>query len=96
MVYALDEGGQQSLWVTQVAIASPHQIVPPAEVDYRGMTFSRDVNFIYYVRNDKENPGGAFYQKAAHEKGITHRDLKPGPEPDFWIRPETMISFQGI
>ncbi len=63
VVYVQDEGGQQSLWVTQVAAASNNQIVPPAaEVIYRGITFARDGNFIYYVRADKENPSGALWQ----------------------------------
>ena len=63
VVYAQDEGGQQSLWVTQVAAASNSQIVPPAaDVIYRGITFALDGNFIYYVRADKENPSGALWQ----------------------------------
>ena len=62
VAYAQDEGGQQSLWVTQVAVSNPNQIVPPADVDYDGLTFSRDVNFVYYVRTDKDNPNGALYK----------------------------------
>jgi eukaryotic-like serine/threonine-protein kinase len=62
VVYVQDEGGQQSLWVTQLAVSNPNQIVPPADVDYQGMTFSRDVNFVYYVRTDKDNPSGALYK----------------------------------
>ncbi len=61
VVYAQDEGGQQSLWVTQVAASSKVQIVPPAEANYVGITFARDGNFIYYVRTDKENPNGALW-----------------------------------
>jgi len=56
VVYALLDGGQQSLWLRQVAITSNVQIVPPAEVVYRGLTFSRDGNYLYYVK------GRAFYQ----------------------------------
>jgi len=59
VVYAQDEGGQQSLWVTQVAVSNPNQIVPPADVNYEGLTFSRDVNFVYYVTTDKDHPSGA-------------------------------------
>ncbi len=61
VVYAQDEGGQQSLWVTQVAASSNVQIVPPTEVNYQGITFAHDGNFIYYVRVDKENPSGALW-----------------------------------
>ena len=65
VVYAQDEAGQQSLWMAQVAVSSNVQIVPPAEANYWGITFSRDGNFIYYVRVDKENPHGALYQAPA-------------------------------
>jgi Tol biopolymer transport system component/DNA-binding winged helix-turn-helix (wHTH) protein len=49
VVYVMVDLGQQSLWLRQVAVASNVQIVPPDDVRYRGMTFSSDGNFIYYV-----------------------------------------------
>ncbi len=63
LAYVKDEAGQQSLWLILVATVSEERIVPAAEVDYRGLTFSRDGNFIYYVRVDQNNPTGALYQK---------------------------------
>jgi len=57
-----DEGGQQSVWVGQVAAASQVQILPPAQVRYQGLTFTKDGNFIYFVSLDKDNPKGALYQ----------------------------------
>jgi serine/threonine protein kinase/Tol biopolymer transport system component len=65
VVYAQDEEGQESLWMAQVAVSSNVQIVPPAQANYWGITFSRDGNFIYYVRVDKDNPLGALYQAPA-------------------------------
>jgi Tol biopolymer transport system component len=65
VVYAQDEDGQESLWMAQVAVSSNVQIVPPAQANYRGITFSRDGNFIYYVRVDKENSLGVLYQAPA-------------------------------
>ncbi len=53
VVHVLDEGGQQSLWVRQVVTGSNVQIVPAAEVNYRGATFSPDGNYIYFIRSDK-------------------------------------------
>jgi serine/threonine protein kinase/Tol biopolymer transport system component len=64
VVYAQDEGGQQSLWLSQVAILSNVQIAPPAAVNYGGITFSRDGNLIYYVRNES-GIRGALYQSPA-------------------------------
>jgi serine/threonine protein kinase len=62
VAYAQHEGKQESLWLTQVAASSNVQIAPVAETFYRGITFSRDSNFIYFVKMDKENPAGALYQ----------------------------------
>ncbi len=62
VAYSQNEGNQESLWLTQVAASSNVQILPPVETNYRGITFSRDGNFIYFVKVDKENPKGALYQ----------------------------------
>ncbi len=53
VVYELADSGQQSLWLRQVATASNVQIVPPGDVQYGGITFSNDGNFIYYVSQGK-------------------------------------------
>ncbi len=50
VAYVVDDTGQQSLWVTQVAIANHVQLVPPAEVRYHGLTFSPDGDWVYYLR----------------------------------------------
>ncbi len=63
VVYAIENAGLQSLWVRQVATSSDEQIVPPAEVDYNGITFSRDGNFIYYVRKEQNAVTGTLYRK---------------------------------
>jgi Tol biopolymer transport system component len=49
VVHSVDEGGAQSLWVRQVNTNSNVEIVPPAEVSYRGLTFSPDGDYVYYV-----------------------------------------------
>jgi len=57
--YALNDAGQQSLWLEQVNIRGRVRIVPPAPVNYLGITFSRDGSFIYYVRSE---PEGVLYR----------------------------------
>jgi eukaryotic-like serine/threonine-protein kinase len=49
VTYVQDEGGRQSLWVRQVDAVSDARIVSPDDVDYGGLTFSRDSNFVFYV-----------------------------------------------
>ncbi|HEY3139467.1 MAG TPA: protein kinase, partial [Blastocatellia bacterium] len=43
---------EESLWVLQVATDNRTQIVPPAKIDYGGLTYSRDGGDILYVSND--------------------------------------------
>jgi Tol biopolymer transport system component len=48
------EHNEESLWITQPA-GGAVQIVPPAEVRYRGLTFSRDGNFLYVVQSEPKD-----------------------------------------
>ncbi len=52
VVHVVEEAGQQSLWILQVATGSNVQIQPAAEAYYLGLTFSPDGNYIYYVRGE--------------------------------------------
>ncbi len=63
VVYSKDEGGRQTLFVRQVAIAGDIRIVPPAEVKYGGITFSHDGTYVYYVAYEKNfGAQGGLYQ----------------------------------
>ncbi|MFN2453130.1 MAG: protein kinase [Pyrinomonadaceae bacterium] len=62
VVYILDEGGQQSLWTRQVATSSNVQIIPSADVRYRGLVFSPDGNYINFVKQEKSDALPALYQ----------------------------------
>jgi Tol biopolymer transport system component len=44
-------GGRDTLWVRQVVTGSDVQIVPPADVHYGGLIFSRDGDFLYVVQS---------------------------------------------
>ena len=64
IVYSVDEGGGQSLWVRQVTASSNVQIIPPAEdVYYWGLTFTPDSNYINFVKVQFEkNVAWSLYQ----------------------------------
>ncbi len=64
VVDAVDEGhGLTSLWMRHVATGSNAQIMPPMEVAYRGLTFSPNGDFLYFVRQEPQHPGvGFLYQ----------------------------------
>jgi serine/threonine protein kinase len=62
LVHVASESGQQSLRVRQVNTNSDVQIVPPSDVQYAGLTFSRDGDFIYYVKAEKNSSMSNLYQ----------------------------------
>ena len=62
VIYVRDYGSQQSLWVKQVLTSSDIQIAPPEEAGYKGLTFSKDGNYIYYVKRANDSPLPALYQ----------------------------------
>ncbi|MEP6569814.1 MAG: protein kinase [Acidobacteriota bacterium] len=57
-----EEAGQQGIWIGQVAAASQVQILPPAAAHFRGLNFSHDGQFIYFVAADSDNAKGALFQ----------------------------------
>ena len=62
LVHVASQNGQQSLRVRQVSTNSDVQIVPPSDVQYSGLTFSRDGDFINYVATEKNSPSSNLYQ----------------------------------
>ena len=62
VVHVFRDAGKESIWVRQVATSSNVEIVPPAEVEYRGTAFSRDGNFVYFTLLDRSRLIGVVYQ----------------------------------
>jgi eukaryotic-like serine/threonine-protein kinase len=46
----LSDNGELSLWLRNVATNSDTQIIPPAPASYRGLAFSPDGNYIYFLK----------------------------------------------
>jgi serine/threonine protein kinase/Tol biopolymer transport system component len=57
VAHIMDDDGQQSLWMRHIETGSSVQIVPPAEHNYEGLTFSFDGNYVYYVVDEKGDTG---------------------------------------
>ena len=77
--YTLDEAGKQGLWARQIAVSNNIRIVPPAEVTYRGLTFSPDGTYIYYVTAERGGGGpGRLFQVPA--LGGSVREIKAGAD----------------
>lgn len=62
VVHVVADGGSQGLWLRQTAAASDREIVPAAEVEYFGVTFARDGDFVYYVTSERNTQFGTLYQ----------------------------------
>lgn len=59
--YVVQEADQQSLWIRQVAAAPSKMILPSTGNLYKGLTFSPDSNFIYFVVYDKAKGMGVLH-----------------------------------
>lgn len=62
IVHVMEEAGKESLWLCQVATNSNVQISPPAEVQFQGLTFSNDGNYIYYNKQKKNSAMNVLYR----------------------------------
>jgi serine/threonine protein kinase/Tol biopolymer transport system component len=57
ILQVVSDNGMESLWLRNVPTNSNAQVIPPAEVDYIGLRFSPDGNYLYFVRNEAKNQG---------------------------------------
>jgi serine/threonine protein kinase len=55
LLHVVDDGETQSLWIRHIATNSNTQVVPPAPVNYLGLRFSPDGNYLYFVRSEVGN-----------------------------------------
>jgi serine/threonine protein kinase len=62
LAHVLEEAGQRSLWIRQVATSTNVQIVPPSTAFYTGLTFSPDSNYLHFVSRAKDSQMAALYQ----------------------------------
>ncbi len=64
MLSVTRNNGLASLWLRNVPTNSNAQVQPPADVYYRGLRFSPDGNYLYFVRSDPGNPELKFLYRA--------------------------------
>ena len=53
IVYVMVDGEQQGLWIRNVTSKSDVQVLSPDIVQFYGVTFSLDGNYLYFTRSDK-------------------------------------------
>ncbi|MDQ3648982.1 MAG: protein kinase [Acidobacteriota bacterium] len=79
VVHVQNDGGQQTLWIRQVATQSNVPIVAPTAVGYYGMTFSPDGDYIYYIVYSQDFPQHALFHVPT--LGGTPKKLLENMEP---------------
>src|SRR5439155_10137161 len=65
LLHVMDDSGQQSLWLRNVPTNSNTQVVPPAPVEYVGLRFSPDGNYVYFVRSEIASRSLKYLYRAA-------------------------------
>ena len=60
LAFVAAEAGKQSLRLRQIATGKELELLAPATIEFYGLTFSRDANFIYYVSQEVNRVGRLF------------------------------------
>jgi eukaryotic-like serine/threonine-protein kinase len=76
LLHTLEEDGFESLWLRNIPTGSATRVVAPAATRYFGLTFSRDGNYIYFVRRDEDE----------HTISILYRAPVLGGTPSILVR----------
>ena len=50
LLYVMNEGGHESLWLQNIPTNSNTQVLAPGPFSYHGLRFSPDGNYLYFVR----------------------------------------------
>ena len=61
--HAEKKNGMQELLLTNIATEASSVVVPPSNFKYRGITFSRDTNYLYFTAGERSE-AGSLYQVA--------------------------------
>ncbi len=83
----MDDNGQQSLWLRNVPTNSNTQVVAPGPVNYIGLLFSPDGNYLYFVRSEIGSRSLHYLYRApvlggTPQKLVTDIDANPSFAPD--------------
>ncbi|MDQ3908345.1 MAG: protein kinase, partial [Acidobacteriota bacterium] len=85
VAYLEDEPGKQSIVVRDVATTSSVQVVAPAEVEYTGLNFSQDGNYVYFSRMEKD---GVSVLYSVPKLGGTPKKILAGVDSSVTFSPD--------
>ena len=84
VAHAEKKDGMQQLLLTGIITAGTSVVVPSADVNYLGLAFSRDGNYLYFTRTEKSD-AGILYQIAL--PGSAPRKVKDGVDSPITFSP---------
>ena len=64
LLYVVNEGGQQGLWLQNIPTNSNTQVVAPGPFGYLGLRFSPDGNYLYFLRTEPGSQSLKFLYRA--------------------------------
>jgi Tol biopolymer transport system component/predicted Ser/Thr protein kinase len=87
LLYVMNAGGQQSLWLQNIPTNSNTQVVAPGPFSYLGLRFSRDGNYVYFIRSEPGSQSLKYLYRApvlggAPQKLVTDIDSNITFSPD--------------
>ena len=85
VAYAEEQNGDQQLVVTNIVTRDLSIVVPPDDVRYLGITFSRDNNYLYFTVKKEENDPGVLYRLSL--PGTNPIPLKTGVDSPISFSP---------
>jgi Tol biopolymer transport system component len=62
VAYVAEDGGRESIWLKEILTSNNREIVPPAEKEFFGTTFSHDSGYLYYVVRERNNSIGVLHR----------------------------------
>ena len=62
VAYVARDAGKESLWLRQVSAPNDAEIMPPMEVQYLGLSFSPDGNYVYFINYVKGKIEASLYR----------------------------------
>jgi len=62
VAYVAGDDGKDSIWLRQVSTSNNLEIVPPADIQYYGATFSNDSQYLYYVVKKRNETIGVLHR----------------------------------
>ncbi len=83
----LNDKGQQSLWLRNVATGSDTRVIPPAPVSYRSLAFSPDGNYLYF-RKAEDALETTYYLYRAPVLGGTPQIIVRDIDSDIGFSPD--------